>query len=378
MSDQHEQDRVKESRLQRVLWERAYYLNLTESATWNRLMFAGLAMLMMCAVGTAAYWWLGAGQWGWLECLYMVLITVTTVGYGEAIPISETEGGVVLTMLVMVSGLGVSFYFLSSLTAFIIEGDLSEVIWRRRMSAKITALNHHYIVCGAGEVGHNVITELIQARREVIIVDISKDHLEVISRRLGYELMSVVGDATEDEILLACGIERAAGVVTALKQDRDNLFVAVTARQLNPQLRIIARATNESAALKMRRAGADSVVCPNTIGGLRMASELLRPAVVGFIDLIIRDSPQNQLSVEEVFIPEQSPLSGRLLAESGIRQVSNSLILAIIMSEGEERIFNPPPQLRLHPGMTLVALGELDELKCLYRYVYGEEDLHSV
>ena len=109
-----------------------------------------------------------------------------------------------------------------------------------------------------------------------------------------------------------------------------------------------------------------------------MASELLRPAVVGFIDLIIRDSPQNQLSVEEVFIPEQSPLSGRLLAESGIRQVSNSLILAVIKSEGEERIFNPPPQLRLYPGMTLVALGELDELKCLHRYVYGEEDLHSV
>jgi len=245
------------------------------------------------------------------------------------------------------------------------------------MSAKISGMNQHYIVCGAGEVGHNVIIELMQARRKVIIVDISKENLEVISRRLGYELMSVVGDATEDEILLACGIERAAGVVTALKQDRDNLFVAVTARQLNPQLRIIARATNERAASKMRRAGADSVVCPNTIGGLRMASELLRPAVVGFIDLIIRDSPQNQLSVEEVFIPEQSPLSGRLLAESGIRQVSNSLILAVIQGERGDRIFNPPPQLRLHPGMTLVALGELDELKCLYRYVHGEDVLVS-
>ena len=210
MSDHSKQNRSDESQRLRLLWERAYYLNPTESATWNRLIFAGLAMLMMCALGTAAYWWLGKGEWGWLECLYMVLITVTTVGYGEAIPISETQEGVILTILVMVTGLGVSFYFLSSLTAFIIEGDLSEVIWRRRMSTKISALNNHYIVCGAGEVGHNVITELIQARREVIIVDISKDHLEMISRRLGYELMSVIGDATEDEILLACGIERAA------------------------------------------------------------------------------------------------------------------------------------------------------------------------
>ena len=328
-------------------------------------------MYLVCLAGTMAFWLLGGGAWTWGQCLYMVLITITTVGYGEVIPVSETSEGLILTMVVMVGGLGVSFYFLSALTAFIIEGDLREVIWRRRMGKKIESLTGHYIVCGAGEVGHNVIAELFQARREVVVIDFIEENVASLNRRIGGEMMSLVGDATEDDVLLACGIDRASGIVTALKQDRDNLFVVVTAKQLNPNIRIISRATNERSAAKMRQAGADAVVCPNTIGGLRMASELLRPAVVGFIDLIVRDSQNNQLSVEQFLIPTESPVEGRLLSKSGIRQVSNSLVLSI-MHEGNQ-YFNPPPNLKLLAGMTIVALGELDELECLARYINGQE-----
>lgn len=354
-----------------VLWENAYYPIPSESATLNRLILAGISMSLVCLVGTVAFWILGSGSWTWGQCLYMVLITITTVGYGEVIPVSETTEGLVLIMVVMVGGLGVSFYFLSALTAFIIEGDLREVIWRRRMGKKIEHLNGHYIVCGAGEVGHNVISELFQAKRQVVVIDCIEDNLAALNRRIGGEMMSLVGDATEDEVLLACGIDRALGIVTALKQDRDNLFVVVTAKQLNPEIRIISRATNERSASKMRQAGADAVVCPNTIGGLRMASELLRPAVVGFIDLIIRDSQSNQLSVEEVLIPSGSPVEDRRLSKSGIRQVSNSLVLSI-MHEGEQ-YFNPPPNLTLLAGMTIVALGDVDELECLARYINGHD-----
>lgn len=364
-------DHQKDFASQRVLWERAYYPLPAESATLNRLIVAGVSMSLVCLAGTVIFWLLGGGEWSWWQCLYMVLITITTVGYGEVIPVSESTEGLVVTMIVMVGGLGVSFYFLSALTAFIIEGDLREVIWRRQMGKKIQNLDGHYIVCGAGEVGHNVITELYQARKKVVVIDIVEENIATLSRRLGSEVMSLVGDATEDEILVACGIDRAAGVVTALKQDRDNLFVVVTARQLNPALRLISRATNESSATKMRRAGADAVVCPNTIGGLRMASELLRPAVVGFIDLIVRDSQSNQLSVEEFLISEKSPLRGRPLSQSGIRQVSNSLVLSVVTNG--EQYFNPPPQLLLQSGMTIVALGEIDELECLGRYINGHD-----
>ncbi len=301
----------------------------------------------------------------------MVVITITTVGYGEVIPVSQSTEGLIVTMVVMIGGLGVSFYFLSALTAFIIEGDLREVMWRRKMSKRIQNLSGHYIVCGAGEVGHNVIIELSQARHQVVVIDVVEENIAALSRRLEGDLISLVGDATEDEVLLACGIGHAAGVVTALKQDRDNLFVVVTARQLNPNLRLISRATNERSASKLRQAGADAVVCPNTIGGVRMASELLRPAVVGFIDLIVRDSTSNQLSVEEFIIPEQSPVTGRPLSQSGIRQVSNSLVLSVV--RGEEQYFNPPSHLELQSGMTLVALGELDELECLGRYINGAD-----
>ncbi len=356
---------------QQVLLEQAYYPIPTESATLSRLIFAGISMYLVCLAGTIAFWFLGEGAWTWGQCLYMVLITITTVGYGEVIPVSESTEGLIVTMIVMVGGLGVSFYFLSALTAFIIEGDLREVMWRRRMGKKISSLSGHYIVCGAGEVGHNVVTELFQAGREVVVIDYVEENLATLSRRLGGEVMSLVGDATEDEVLLACGIDRAAGVVAALKQDRDNLFVVVTAKQLKSELRVISRATNERSASKMRKAGADAVVCPNSIGGMRMASELLRPAVVGFIDLIVRDSQNNQLSVEEFLIPPNSPIEGRILSKSGIRQVSNSLVLSIV-HEGQQ-FFNPPPNLKLLSGMTIVALGDLDELSCLGRYINGHE-----
>ena len=155
---------------QQVLLERAYYPMPSESATLTRLVFAGISMYLVCLAGTIAFWFLGGGAWSWGQCLYMVLITITTVGYGEVIPVSESSEGLIVTMVVMVGGLGVSFYFLSALTAFIIEGDLREVIWRRRMGKKISSLNGHYIVCGAGEVGHNVVTELFQAgdRKSVV------------------------------------------------------------------------------------------------------------------------------------------------------------------------------------------------------------------
>ena len=369
----------REKSVDYFLLQHIFYPIKDRGVTLNRLINAGIAMLVVCVLGTWGYWLIGQGEWRWLQCLYMVLITITTVGYGEALPVSDGHGSLVFTVFLLISGLGVSFYFLSALTAFIIEGDLKEAIWRRRMGKIIQDFTGHFIVCGAGEVGKHVIVELIKARQKVIVLDSNESHLEWIDRQLEtdtlegenleFRLMKMIGDATEDEILSLCGVERAEGLISALPTDRDNLFVVVTAHQMNPQLRIISRATNERAATKIRRAGADAVVCPNTIGGLRMASELLRPTVVGFVDLIVRDSIDNQLTVEELLIPAHSPLCGKQLLNSGIRKIGNVLVLSVFFKK--KQYFNPPPELVLEEGMTLVALGEIDDLDHLKNYVIG-------
>ena len=373
------------------LFESVFYPVNEKVVTLKRLWFAGSSMIAVYSTGALGYYWIGGGDWRFIDCLYMVLITLTTVGYGEVIPVTGNLTATLFTIFLLVSGLGVSAYFLSSLTAYILEGDLREAIWRRKMEREILNLKDHYIVCGAGEVGQNVIEQLLNGGRDVVVLELDEERLMRIDRRLNRHLLSVKGDATEDEMLKACGVEHAAGLVSALQTDRDNLFVVVSARQLNRGLRIISRATNDRAATKITRAGADVVVCPTTIGGLRMASEMMRPTVVGFIDLIVRDSEDNQLTVEELEIPPNSPLDGVELSRSEIRKVGNVLVLSVVreLTEVEQaqskaqgdgsakpgrkdHTFNPPPHFMLKAGMTLVALGELKDLSKLKEYVNSD------
>ena len=341
-----------------------------EVATRQRLYHAGMAVCLVCLIGTTGYWLLGEGEWGLLRCFYMVLITITTVGYGEVIPVSAGALPLTFTIFLLIGGMGVSFYFLSALTAFIVEGDLREALWRRKMNQQIEELRGHYLVCGVGEVGAHVAQELLVQGRDVVAIDVNQGHLDALTRRCGQEVPMIVGDATEDEILIDCGLSRANGVITALPTDRDNLFIVVSARQLNGGLRIVSRASNERAAEKLRRAGADAVVCPNTIGGQRMAAELTRPTVVGFLDLLTRDT-EEPLQVEECLIPNGSPLDGVTLARSGIRSVSNALVLAIRSSGGKHQ-FNPPPSASLRRGDILVILGAPHSVRKLRYYAQGQ------
>ena len=345
-------------------------------AVRKRLLIAGGLMLLMTVLGTLGYWILGQGEWSVLKCLYMVVITITTVGYGEVIPIANHEPSLVFTLILMIFGLGISFYFLSALTAFIIEGDLKEVIWRRKMGNHVENLNNHYIICGVGQVGHKILLEMIKeiSMDQIVILDHSMESLAWLERQFVLaenpqvaHLVRITGDATEDDVLRSCGIERAQGLITALPSDQDNLFVIVSAKYLNPSIRIVSRATNERTADKMRQAGADSVVCPNTIGGLRMASELLRPRVINFIDLIVRDYQDNRLTVEEITIPNKSVICDKRLMESGIRSVTNVLILSVLVDQ--QHHFNPPPDFILKAGMRLFALGDRDDLTLLRRHL---------
>jgi voltage-gated potassium channel len=339
----------------------------------GRLFQAGLALLVVFVLGTGGYWLIGHGDWSIMECSYMVLITITTVGYAEVLPVSATDAGRLFTMILLVSGMGTSVYFLSALTAFIVEGDLRDALWRRRMSNRLDKLRDHYIVCGAGETGRQVVAELVGAGRKVVAVEMSKESLDRVVDRYRDGVITILGDATEDDVLREASIGRATGLFTTLESDQDNLYVTLSARQLNPELRIVSRGQSQRSAAKLRQAGADSVISPARIGGRRMAHQMLRPNVVGFLDFGGQQSSEaRNLCIEEIPLPEGSPLVGRKLSASNIREVSNALVLAVIHPNGGKHQYNPPPNFTFEREQTLIVLGEREEVARLNRFVNGE------
>ncbi len=348
---------------------RIHYTNAAnEGAVRRRLLVAGVSVLLVVALGALGFHAVGGGAWRWRDCLYMVLITITTVGYAEVLPLETVAHGREVAMCVMLGGMGVSFYFLSALTAFIIEGDLREALWRRKMQKRLSAMKGHVVVCGGGRTGTEVVAELLREGREVVVIERDAGALEHLMRTNGEAVVGIAGDATEDGVLEEAGVLVASGLITTLELDQDNLFVALTARGLNATLRIVSRST-ERATGRLLKAGANVVINPTRIGGRRMAHELVRPNVVGFLDFMARDLAQS-LNIEQVHVSAASPLVGCKLSESRIRDESNALVLAV--AHDGEQTYNPPPQFILRAGMTLIALGERDQLERLARYARGE------
>jgi voltage-gated potassium channel len=232
----------------------------------GRLVVPALCVALVVLAGTAGYHSLGDGRWDWGECLYMTVITVSTVGYAEVLSgLAEVHGGRALTMVLILLGSASLLYFLSNLTATIVEADLGGVLKRRRMQKKIDVLAGHVIVCGAGTTGIHVIEELARSASPFVVVDIDGERLEHLCEQSFPNLLYIAGDAAEDAVLERAGIARARGVVSALSDDRSNLFVTVSSRALNPKLRIVSKAVEHSAGPKILRAGADAVVSPNQI-----------------------------------------------------------------------------------------------------------------
>ena len=336
-------------------------------------LFAGFAVLaLVLAAGTVGYYLLGDGMWRPFDCFYMTLITITTVGYGETLEhMDKVEYARGLTVVLLVFGTGTVVYFASTLTALIIEGDIRRALRRTRMRKQILKLENHVIVCGAGSTGSHSIEELIEYAIPTVAIDTDQLKLEHLAECFPSKLFKyIVGDATDDEVLAEANLREARGVVAALHSDKDNLFVMVSARQENPKARIVARDSELQILDKLRKAGADTVVSPNYIGGLRMVSELLRPQVVKFLDEMRRDKAR--VRIEEVDIPDRSPLAGKTLGTSGIRsQVSDILVLAVQTGGKDGYRYNPGAEFVLGAGMTLVVLGPLTEVEQLRQLARG-------
>jgi voltage-gated potassium channel len=331
----------------------------------RRLYYLSLLIAGVFVLGIGGFYVLGriAGtEPSLVDCAYQTVITLTTLGSREMLPLSNLWYGKLFIIILMFGGMGVLFVFATSLTAFLVEGEVRNIFRRKKMDKALQKLKDHIIVCGAGATGSFVIEELLGTGHPLVIVDASEERIQhIVDQHPGKFVPFVVGAAADDEVLSNAGIERARGVVAVLPDERDNLFVTVTARQTNPGVKIVARATDTQAELRLKRAGADSVVSPSRIGGMRMASEMVRPQVVGFLDQMLRGR-EKPLRIEEIQLDSSCSMIGKALRDTNLRQDADLLVLAIRDASGEHYLYNPPPEHVLEVGSTLIVLGPIESV----------------
>jgi voltage-gated potassium channel len=308
-----------------------------------------LTFAVIMVIGTAGYWEISGGKATLIDCAYMTFITIATIGYGEVIDLSQSPGGRVFTMVIGSQGVANVFYMTSKMTAFIVESDLNEGMRRHRMQREIENLRGHYIVCGIGRVGTNVLAELATTGRESVVIEPARDSLDAMLETYPKQRY-LHGDGADDELLRAARVEHAAGVFAVSGDDNKNLVITLSAKQLNPNARVVARCHDVRFVDKIRRVGADDIVSPDFTGALRIASSMLRPAVVSFLDEMLRSD--QGLRVEEIVLP-QSVRERRI---SEIAPADSDYVVLAMRRDGRWE-FNPPPESTAKPGATLVVMA---------------------
>ena len=328
----------------------------------SRLIGAAVLVLSTFTVGVIGYRIIGAGKYTWIETVYMTANVLTTTGFREAVDVSGSAGALAFTIVLMLFGAAIIVYSTSMATAFLVEGDLTQGFRRRRMQRAVDHMVGHYIVCGAGSTGYAVVRELVKTEREVVVLETNAEHASRLEADFpGLPVMRE--DFTDDQALIHAGVARAAGIVVCTTVDKDSLVTAITARQMNPRIRVVARAANDRAVARLRQAGVDAVVSPALIGGMRMASELVRPSVVGFLDTMLRDTNKN-LRIEEVTIPRESRFVGKTLGDLDTHHRSSVLLLATRGADGTYA-YNPPDENTIAPGMVLIVMGDPKDVRVL-------------
>jgi len=321
--------------------------------SWGPLIGGFLALSLIFVLGVFGY--MRVEGWSFFDSLYQVVITLSTVGFQEVYPLSRN--GRILTMLLIVSGVGSFAYLVGSFTQVLVEGRLQQFLGRRRMQKIIDQLRDHVIICGYGRIGSIVAQEILAEDVPAVVVESSPEVIRLLEEQ---GIPYVEGDATADEVLLAAGLLRAKTLVAALTQEAANVYVTLTARQLNPDIRIVARADAQGHTQRLQRAGADQVLVPHLYGGVRMAQSVLRPTVTSFLELASRGG-EIDLQMEELQVTEASEIVGKNLIESRIRQRFNLIVIAVKKPSGE-MVFNPQPQSVLEAGDTMILVGKQDGL----------------
>jgi len=320
----------------------------------RNLRLIGICLAILTLLGMTGFHFIEG--WSWFDGFYMVVTTLTTIGYQEVHPLSHT--GRIFNVALIIAGVSLVFLGIGSLTQALLEFELRSFFGRRKMERQIDRLTEHYIICGAGRVGRSAARELARRPAPFVIVEQNADK----AAKYSAEWLMMVGDATQEQTLREVHIERARGLVAATTTDATNLYIVLTARGLNPQLRIIARASEDDAEKHLLTAGADSVVSPYHFAGQRIAQSFLRPNVVSFLDTATTHLGMD-LEIGEIPVPAGSTFCGKTIETSRIRQERGVIILAIKRGQGMR--FNPSPEDRIETGDCLIAMGEPSQLRQL-------------
>jgi len=320
----------------------------------REMLLAGLALLLLFGIGSMGYTLLEG--WTLADGIYMTFITLSTIGFQEVHQLSDT--GRFFTLGLGITGIGLLSFVVARSAQFLIASDR---LHERRVMKRINELSGHYIICGYGRVGERLAEDLHREGRPVVIVDVSDD---VISTVIEDEHLYVKGNAEEEETLRTAGIERARGLVLTLPEDSSNVFVALTAREMNPDLFILARTVDQDNRSKLLNAGADKVIAPAEVGADRMAQVVLRPHADEFMEHVLHTSALSR-QIDEVQVHEHAPLAGKTLAESNFRQQFEAIVIGIIDADTGAMTFNPSPSERIDAGDILIVLGETDVIDAL-------------
>lgn len=312
-----------------------------------------LLIAALMVAGTAAYRWVEG--WSLLDSIYMVVITLSTVGFREVRNLSPA--GQVITMGIILVGLVAISVAVGSFSRMLLEGEIRRVLGRRRMEKELSKLRDHYIICGYGRVGRIVCRELQEEGVSVVVIDADE---RATQRADADGHLYVLGEATEEETLEAAGIERAKGLVLALPDEADNVYVTLLAKDVRPDLYVLARGISDNGERRLLAAGADRVISPNIIGGHRLAQAVLRPSVVEFVD-IVTGRRHLELQLDELKVPEGSQFADRTIGECDVRRNYGLVVVGIIAPDGK-MTFNPAPDDRIPVGSTLIVLGHRENL----------------
>ena len=338
---------------------------LTRSAHFPSLIWAFFGIVTIHMIGAIGYKFIGGEKATWIDSLYMTFITVATIGYGETVDLTHSPGGRVFTMLIGFVGIGSMTYMFSNMTAMILESDFNASLRRRRMQGVIDQLKDHFIVCGIGRVGTNVADELLRTGHAFVIVEPDAQKLAEYDESHGSKY-HLHGDATSDDVLEKAGVMRARGVFAVAGNDAQNLVISMSAKQLNPKVRVIARIHDQRNAEKARRAGADDCVSPDFTGGMRIASAMIRPNVVSFLDKMLKADAH--LRVEEILAPPGFAVK-QLGALRGALFSRKADFVLIAARRGDDWTFNPPDDYAVEAGVALIVIttpeGRRDATKLL-------------
>jgi len=322
----------------------------------KKLLFAILIIFIVLFSGIFGYMFIEG--WNFLDSIYMTIITLSTVGYGEVRHIGPA--GRIFTILLILFGVSIIAYIVGLVAEALVESEIRSIFGRRKLGKKIKSLKNHYIICGYGRIGRIICKELMLKSISFIVIE--KD--EQVRQQLEQdELLYLDFDATQEEALIEAGIERARGLVAVVSSDPENVYISLTARGLNPRLYILSRAEDEGTERKLLQAGANKVILPYRLGGRRMAQAILRPAVSDFIESTIHDH-SFELNIEEIIVGENSHLKNLTLVDSGIRQEMDIIIIGIKQKDGE-MLFNPSSKTTIQTGDIFIAMGRNNDLERL-------------